>query len=71
MRGGGGKLRVQLLEQSASDPKSETDTKQDVSKPRRVPHLALIKSAASVEVGAPGILQGASGIGAATLTGIW
>ena len=46
-------------------------TKQDVSEPRRAPHLALIKSTANAEASAPGILHGASDIGAATLTGIW
>ena len=42
--------------------KIESDTKQDVSEPKRAPHLALI-SAAKAEVSAPNILQGISSIG--------
>ena len=69
--GGGGKLRVQLVQHRVLLTLRDCEIKQDVSELRRAPHLELIKSAASVEASAPNILRGASGIGASTLTGIW
>ena len=62
---------MQLLQHRVLLTKSETVTSSRMYLSQEG-HLFwhCLKSAASVEVGAPGILHGASGIGAATLTGI-
>ena len=56
--------------QSASVYKSETVTPSKMSLSQKGTSSGT-NEAASVEASAAGILHGASGIGAATLTGIW